>query len=247
MIETWVESLTSSEKPLALPAGAVIIRHLGRHDYPPVYAAMQAFTAARDATTVDELWLVEHPPVFTLGQNGKPEHLLAPGDIPVIPVDRGGQVTYHGPGQAVVYLLLDVRRAQLGVRQLVTLLEQSVVALLTDYGIAGYARPEAPGVYVAGAKIAAIGLRIRHGCCYHGLSLNVDMDLAPFTRINPCGYPGLAVTQLHDLGVTLGWQAVGELLLTQLTRQLGYTTRQYAAGLPALTPPENGHVRSEPH
>lgn len=234
------------EQPPELPVGAVVIRRLGRQNYRPVYAAMQAFTAGREATTVDELWLVEHPPVFTLGQNGKPEHLLAPGDIPVIPVDRGGQVTYHGPGQVVIYLLLDVRRAQLGVRQLVTILEQAVVALLADYGITGYARPEAPGVYVAGAKIAALGLRIRHGSCYHGLSLNVDMDLTPFTRINPCGYPGLAVTQLRDLGVALGWQAAGELLLSQLTRQLGYTTRQYAAGLPVSTSPENGHVRPEP-
>lgn len=175
------------------------VRELGRRDYEPVWRAMQAFTDRRDADTADELWLVEHPPVFTVGLNGKPEHLLSPGNIPVVPVDRGGQVTYHGPGQLVAYTLLDLRRLGLGPRQLVTVLEGAVIALLAEAGIHAEARREAPGVYVDGAKIAALGLRVRRGCCYHGLSLNVGMDLEPFSRINPCGYPGLKVTQVSEL------------------------------------------------
>ena len=190
----------------------VQVRQLGRIDYQTAFAAMQAFTEARDAATLDELWLLEHPPVFTLGLNGRPEHLLAPGAIPVIRVDRGGQVTYHGPGQLVVYVLLDLRRAQLGVRQLVTLLEQTVIELLAHYGVTAHARPEAPGVYVGPAKIASLGLRVRRGCSYHGLSLNRDMDLEPFSRINPCGYPGLRVTQLRDLGIFAGLEEVQEIV-----------------------------------
>jgi lipoyl(octanoyl) transferase len=193
---------------------------------------MRAFTETRDADTLDELWLVEHPPVFTQGLAGKAKHLLASGDIPVIQVDRGGQVTYHGPGQVVVYCLLDVRRLGLSVRGLVTALEQAVIDLLAAYGIIAQARPDAPGVYVNGAKVASLGLRIRQGRSYHGLSLNVDMDLEPFTRINPCGYPGLQVTQLRDLGVLLTPDAVAEELLPVLGRQFGYMTFSPIDGLP---------------
>ncbi|WP_242469296.1 lipoyl(octanoyl) transferase LipB [Rhabdochromatium marinum] len=181
---------------------------------------MQDFTAARDASTPDELWILEHDPVFTLGQAGRPEHLLNPGAIPVIHCDRGGQVTYHGPGQLVVYVLFDLRRARLGVRELVQRLEQAVIAMLETQGIAGSTRAGAPGVYVAEAKIAALGLRVRQGCSYHGLALNVAMDLAPFACINPCGYPGLQVTQLADLGCALPLAAVANLLVDALREQL---------------------------
>jgi lipoyl(octanoyl) transferase len=177
------------------------VRHLGLADYEPVWHDMQAFTAARTASTPDELWILEHPPVFTLGRNGKQEHLLDTGAIPVIQVDRGGQVTYHGPGQLVAYTLLDISRRQLGVQSLVRILEQVVIDLLADYGIDGRRRDKAPGVYVAGRKIAALGLRVRKGRAFHGLSFNIDMDLTPFAMINPCGYRGLEVTQLADLGV----------------------------------------------
>lgn len=200
----------------------MVLRHLGRCEYLPVFDAMRTFTDARDADTVDELWQVEHPPVFTQGIAGKAEHLLAPGDIPVIKVDRGGQVTYHGPGQVVIYCLLDVRRLKLSVRGLVTALEQSVIELLAAHRITAQARPDAPGVYVDGAKIASLGLRIRQGRSYHGLSLNVDMDLEPFGRINPCGYPGLRVTQLRDLDVHLTPDAAAEALLARLGFNLGY-------------------------
>jgi lipoyl(octanoyl) transferase len=181
---------------------------------------MQRFTEERTADTPDELWLVEHPPVFTVGLNGKAEHLLNPGAIEVVQVDRGGQVTYHGPGQVVLYLLVDLRRRGLGVRALVNLMEQAVIDLLAGYGIAANARQDAPGVYVDGAKVASLGLRVRRGCSYHGLALNVAMDLEPFSRINPCGYPGLAVTQLRELGVTDGMAAAGEQLLAQLAEKL---------------------------
>jgi lipoyl(octanoyl) transferase len=206
---------------------------------------MKAFTETRNAHTADELWAVEHPPVFTQGLNGKPQHLLAPGDIPVIPVDRGGQVTYHGPGQIVVYLLLDVRRANWGPRQLVTLMEQAVIDLLAHYTIVGIARPDAPGVYVNGAKVASLGLRIRRGCSYHGLSLNTAMDLRPFARINPCGFSGLQVTQLRDLGVQADSDDIRELLLFQLAARLGYTTIGWVTGLPAPAEQETDHVRTE--
>lgn len=183
------------------------------------------FTEARGADTADEIWLVEHPPVFTLGLAGRREHLLAPGEIPVVGTDRGGQVTYHGPGQVVLYPLLQLRRHGLGVRRLVTLLEETVVDLLAEHGVAAAARPDAPGVYVDGAKVAALGLRIRHGCSYHGLALNVAMDLEPFGRINPCGHPGMAVTDLHRLGVDLDWaeaaDALARLLLARLTATPG--------------------------
>lgn len=200
----------------------LLLRRLGQRDYLSVFEAMKAFTEQRHPDCADELWLVEHPPVFTQGLNGRAEHLIATGDIPVIQVDRGGQVTYHGPGQLVVYLLVDLRRAGFGVRTLVTALEQAVVALLADFGVVAAARPDAPGVYVAGEKVAALGLRIRRGCSYHGLSLNVAMDLSPFDRINPCGYPGLGVTHLRALGIEATEQHIAERLLLQLTRRLGH-------------------------
>lgn len=199
---------------------APVIRRLGLQAYAPVWRDMQRFTDERDAATPDELWWVEHPPVFTVGLNGKAEHLLNPDGIDVIQVDRGGQVTYHGPGQVVLYLLVDLRRRGLGVRALVNLMEQAVIALLADHGITARARQDAPGVYVDGAKIASLGLRVRRGCSYHGLALNVDMDLEPFRRINPCGYPGLAVTQLRDLGVTESQTGVGEKLLVRMVENL---------------------------
>ncbi len=180
---------------------SAILRLLGRVDYAPTWRAMQAFTDARDADTPDELWFLEHAPVFTQGLNGKAEHLLAPGDIPVVGIDRGGQVTYHGPGQLVLYALIDLRRRGIGVRELVVALENAVIALAAKHGVNAAARREAPGVYVRGRKLASIGLRVRRGCSYHGLALNVDMDLEPFRRINPCGMTGLAMTQFADEGV----------------------------------------------
>jgi len=206
------------DTPRAAPP--IEIKQLGLVDYEPTWRAMQAFTEQRDAATPDQIWLLQHPPVFTLGLNGKPEHLLAPGEIPVVPVDRGGQVTYHGPGQIVLYPLLDLRRRNLGVRRLVTLLEQSVIGLLAEYGIDAVARPDAPGVYVDGRKIASLGLRVRRGASYHGLSFNVAMDLAPFRRINPCGYAGLEVTQLRDLGIDEPLPRVEAALTRHLLEQL---------------------------
>jgi lipoyl(octanoyl) transferase len=179
----------------------VIVRALGRVAYEPTWRAMQAFSRARDSDTADQLWRVEHPPVFTLGLAGRPEHVVDPGDIPVVKTDRGGQVTYHGPGQAVVYTLLDLRRAKLGVKALVRQVEEAVIETLSGYGIQGARRTGMPGVYVGEAKIAAVGLRIARGSAYHGVALNSDLDLAPFARIDPCGYPGLASTRLADQGV----------------------------------------------
>ena len=199
------------------------LRRLGLVEYASSWRAMQSFTDSRTADTEDELWLLQHPPVFTQGRAGKAEHLLQPGDIPVVQSDRGGQVTYHGPGQWVVYLLIDLHRAGLGVRGLVTLMERSVVALLGLYGISAQPRPDAPGVYVDGAKIASLGLRVRRGRSFHGLALNVDMDLAPFARINPCGHRGMAVTSMaRCLGGSGGMDMdeVGERLLAQLWRGL---------------------------
>jgi len=186
----------------------MFVRHLGQADYARVWHAMQNFTESRSPDTPDELWFLQHAPVFTLGRSGKQEHLHDTGDIPVIKVDRGGQVTYHGPGQLVVYTLLDLTRRQLGVQSLVRILEQAVIDLLAGHGLTATRRDKAPGVYVDGRKIAALGLRVRRGCCFHGLSLNVDMDLTPFSMINPCGYPGLQVTQLADLGVAEPLDAV---------------------------------------
>ncbi len=178
----------------------VLVKDLGRTDYETVFRAMQSFTDKRTQETPDEIWLTEHEPVFTQGQAGKEEHLIAPGDIPVVQSDRGGQVTYHGPGQIVGYLLFDLRRMGLSVRGLVTGIEDAVVNTLASYGICGAPRADAPGVYVDSAKIAALGLRVRRGCSYHGLSLNVNMDLAPYARINPCGLANIDVTQMCDLG-----------------------------------------------
>ncbi len=199
---------------------ALVVKRLGRVDYAPTFDAMRAFTAARTAETPDELWIVEHPPVYTLGQAGKPEHILRDVGIPVVPIDRGGQVTYHGPGQVVIYLLLDLTRRRLKVRELVTAIEQAVIDLLADFGVAAARRDGAPGVYVGEAKIAALGLRIRNGCSYHGVALNVDMDLSPFAAINPCGYPGLLVTQTRDLNLPLTAHEAGERLCQHLLQQL---------------------------
>jgi lipoyl(octanoyl) transferase len=181
----------------------ITIRNLGLQHYETTWQAMQQFTLDRSEETIDEIWIVEHFPVYTLGLNGKPEHLLDAGAIPVIHSDRGGQVTYHGPGQLVIYTLLDIKRLKIGVRQLVTILEQAMISTLAGYGIAGFARLDAPGVYVEGKKIGSIGMRIKKNCSYHGLSFNNQMDLSPFDSINTCGYPGLEVTQLADLGVTV--------------------------------------------
>lgn len=209
-----------SGNPPAVPRPALLIRHLGRVAYEPTWRAMQDFTARRGAETADELWVLEHPPVYTLGQAGRAEHLIAPTTIAVVPIDRGGQITYHGPGQVVTYVLVDLRRRGYGVRELVARMEQAVIDVLAGAGVAAGRRPKAPGVYVAGAKIAALGLRVRNGCSYHGLAFNVDMDLAPFAAINPCGYPGLAVTQCRDLGIALDVGTAGERLANALAARL---------------------------
>ena len=197
-----------------------VVKRLGRVDYEPTFQAMQAFTASRSSETPDELWIVEHPPVYTLGQAGKPEHILRDVGIPVVKIDRGGQVTYHGPGQVVIYLLLDLPRRKIKVRELVTAIEQAVIDLLAEHGISAERRDGAPGVYVGEAKVAALGLRIRNGCSYHGVSLNVDMDLTPFAAINPCGYAGLKVVQTKDLNVPLTVFDAGEQLSQHLLQQL---------------------------
>jgi len=198
------------------------IRRLGLQDYELVWRQMKAFTLTRNAATPDELWQVEHPPVYTLGVSAKVEHLpRADNGIALVKTDRGGQITYHGPGQIVIYTLLDLRRRNVGVRTLVRKLERAVIELLRDYRVDSNAREDAPGVYVAGAKVAALGLRIRNGCCYHGLSLNVDMDLTPFSIINPCGYPGLEVTQLRALGVSDSAVLIADKLLDKLGVELG--------------------------
>jgi lipoyl(octanoyl) transferase len=198
----------------------VIIRRLGRVDYLPTWQAMQRFTDERDADTEDELWLLQHPPVFTLGMAADPSHVLAAGDIPVVQTDRGGQVTYHGPGQLVLYALLDLRRNGLGVRDLVMLLERAVIEFVGAHGVQAEGRRDAPGVYVSGRKLASVGMRIRRGASYHGLALNVDLDLSPFARINPCGMAGMQVTQLADLGVPGTVEVVGERLADWLVTQV---------------------------
>jgi len=195
---------------------SIHIKALGMVDYEPTWQAMQRFTAERTADTVDEIWLLQHPPTYTQGQAGKPEHLLNPTSIPVVKIDRGGQITYHGPGQIVAYLLLDLRRWKINVRELVRLMEQAIIDLLAEYGVKAEGRQDAPRVYVGHAKIAAHGLKIKNGCCYHGLSFNVDMDLSPFDNINPCGYEGLRVTQAIEFGITVPW----EELQAQLTQNL---------------------------
>jgi len=202
----------------------VVVRHLGLQAYETVWRAMRAFTESRTAHTPSEIWLLEHPPVFTLGQAGRIEHLLAPGDIPVIHSDRGGQVTYHGPGQLVLYLLLDLKATGRGIRGLVTAMEEAVIGLLADEGIQAHARPDAPGVYVEEQKVAALGLRVRRGYTYHGLALNVDLDLEPFSRINPCGHAGQAVTSLAELGIDMSPIEAGRKLVERLAVDLGLET-----------------------
>ena len=206
-----------------MAAADLIVRHLGLVDYLPTLEAMRRLTAERDEATPDEIWLLQHPQVFTQGQAGKPEHLLAPGDIPVVQVERGGQVTFHGPGQLVGYLMLDLRRLDLGVRELVTVMEQALVEVLAGYGVEAAPKVDAPGVYVNGDKIASLGLRVRRGCSFHGLALNVDMDMTPFQRINPCGYAGLQMTQLRDLvALPPAFDEVARRLEQALRHRLGY-------------------------
>lgn len=205
------------------PAREIAIRSLGPRDFEPTWRAMREFTESRGPATADEIWFTEHPPVFTLGLNADRSHLLAPGDIPVVPIDRGGQVTYHGPGQLMIYPLLDLRRSGLGVRGLVSALEQSVVDLLAESGIEAAARREAPGVYTGGRKLASVGLRIRRGASYHGMALNVDVDLEPFSRINPCGFAGLQVVDMRRLGLEADLAAVAGRLQDHLLRRLSGT------------------------
>lgn len=200
--------------------GGVLVQHLGRVEYQPTWRAMQDFTATRNDLTPDELWVLEHPPVFTQGQAGKPEHILRTTDIPVIAIDRGGQITYHGPGQVVIYVLVDLRRRGYGVKELVARMEQGVIDLLAESSVLAERQAGAPGVYVGGAKIAALGLRIKQGRSYHGLSLNVDMDLSPFALINPCGYPGMTVTQTRNLGVRETTDELGARLAAVLVEQV---------------------------
>ncbi len=219
-------------------AREVAVRDLGQQTYEPVWHAMRQFTNCRDAATRDEIWFTEHLPVFTLGVNASREHLLAPGDIPVIQIDRGGQVTYHGPGQLMIYPLIDIRRAGIGIRDLVTALEQSVVDLARDYGIDAASREDAPGVYVSGAKLASVGLRIRRGASFHGMALNVDVDLEPFSRINPCGFRDLEVTDLVRLGAERDLGAVSHKLLPRLLHHLHLDDARLvvaAGSLPAAT------------
>lgn len=215
-------------------ARPALVRDLGRQPYAPVWHAMQRFTDARNDDSPDELWVVEHDPVFTLGQAGKDEHVLAPGDIPVLHVDRGGQVTYHGPGQIVIYPLLQLRRLGIGVRDYVCRIEQAIIDTLDEWNIGAERQDGAPGVYVAGAKVAALGIRVRRGCTFHGLAFNVAMDLEPFRRINPCGYQGLQVTSVVDLGGPSGMAAVKPVLLGHLARQFGLDL-QPTSELPDLT------------
>ena len=202
----------------------LVVKHHGLAEYETTWRAMQTFTAARTSETADEIWLLQHPPVFTLGMAGKREHLLNDIGIPVVAIDRGGQITYHGPGQIVIYLLLDLKRCgngkKMGIKELVRRMEQAIIDTLATYAIAAERLPGAPGVYVAGAKIAALGLRVKNGCTYHGLSLNVDMDLTPFHAINPCGYAGMAVTQISELGARATVHEAGEALLASLLRQI---------------------------
>ncbi|MEQ4453151.1 MULTISPECIES: lipoyl(octanoyl) transferase LipB [Kosakonia] len=205
----------------------ILIRNLGLQPYDPISRAMHEFTDARDETTPDEIWLVEHHPVFTQGQAGKAEHVLAPGDIPVIQSDRGGQVTYHGPGQQVMYVLINLKRRKVGVRELVTLLENTVINTLATLGIDAQARADAPGVYVQGKKICSLGLRIRKGCSFHGLALNIDMDLAPFMRINPCGYAGMEMTQVSQLVENSDMDKLRTILIQQFLALLNNPPHQY--------------------
>lgn len=211
----------------------LIVRQLNTMDYSRVWHAMQHFTDERDDQTIDELWLVEHPPVFTQGQAGKAEHLLMPGDIEVVKVDRGGQVTYHGPGQQVIYFMINLRRRKMGVRQLVTLIENAIVESLNDFNIKAYPKPDAPGVYVDDKKIASLGLRVRKGCSFHGLALNVNMDLSPFLRINPCGYAGLEMIQTCDIDGPKNIADASDALVKHLVTLLLTDEVKYQTGLPS--------------
>ncbi len=212
----------------------LVVRQWGRQDYLPVWQAMHEFTDQRDETTRDEIWLVEHNPVFTQGQAGKAEHLLNTGDIPVVQSDRGGQVTYHGPGQLVVYFLINLRRKKLGVRDLVTDIENLVINTLKAYNIESAARPDAPGVYVDGKKICSLGLRIRKGSSFHGLALNVNMDLSPFLRINPCGYQGMEMVQVSNLGGPENTREVEQQLIQELVKLFGYEHVEFSTEAPSI-------------
>lgn len=213
---------------------ALQVRKLGTVPYVPTWHAMQQFTQARDAATPDEIWLLEHPPVFTQGQAGRPEHILAQGDVPIVQVDRGGQVTYHGPGQLMAYLLLDIARKKIGVRELVTAIENALVEALASWNITAAPRPNAPGVYVDGRKIASLGLRIRRGCAFHGLALNVAMDMAPFSAINPCGYAGMAMAQVRDFMPDITMADATDRVLTALQGQLDYPRAEHTRARPPL-------------
>ncbi|MFT4924871.1 MAG: lipoyl(octanoyl) transferase [Phenylobacterium sp.] len=212
----------------------LVIRQLGRYAYVPVWQAMQKFTDNRDENTPDEIWVVQHDPVFTQGQAGKEEHLLFPGDIPVVKVDRGGQVTYHGPGQIVVYVLLNLKRRKIGIRELVTHIENAIIKTLQHYDITAAAKPDAPGVYVDGKKIASLGLRVRKGCTFHGLALNVDMDLEPFSRINPCGYAGLEMIQCTDFATAQQLAPIEQQLVDHLSTLLQASNVSTTTGLDDL-------------
>lgn len=213
----------------------LVVRSLGQQPYLETWEAMKDFTASRDRSTVDEIWCLEHPRVFTQGQAGKAEHILLPGDIPVIQVDRGGQVTYHGPGQLVVYLMIDLPRRKLGVRALVDTIEQSIVGALAPLGIDAAPRPDAPGVYTDGAKIASLGLRVRRGCSFHGLALNVNMDMEPFSRINPCGYAGMPMCQVRDFQPDASVYDLEQRLVAQLVNRLGRTRVDYRTDAPVAS------------
>ena len=214
------ETVVAQGSSTADPPRALVVKHLGLTAYAETFAAMRAFTLARDADTVDEIWFTEHEPVYTLGLAGKPAHVLNPRAIPVVQADRGGQVTYHGPGQLIGYLLLDLKRRDLKVRELVRLIEDAVIATLADFGVAGHRRAGMPGVYVGSAKIAALGLKVKNGCSYHGVSLNVDMDLAPFAGINPCGYENLEVTQLKAIQPPLNRTALPAVTVAAVAQRL---------------------------
>ncbi len=219
-----------NEQSIASDANGVIVRQLGRQPYEPIFEAMKRFTDERDQNTQDEIWLVEHDAVFTQGQAGKAEHILMPGDIPVVQVDRGGQVTYHGPGQQVIYLMLNIKRRKLGVRHLVTAMEEAVVGLLEKYGVTAYPKPDAPGVYVDEKKVCSLGLRIRNGCSFHGLALNVNMDLSPFQRINPCGYAGMEMIDTARLNGPTTLEIAGNELTHLLLEALSIAQPTYKEG-----------------
>lgn len=219
-----------NEQSIASDANGVIVRQLGRQPYEPIFEAMKRFTDERDQNTQDEIWLVEHDAVFTQGQAGKAEHILMPGDIAVVQVDRGGQVTYHGPGQQVIYLMLNIKRRKLGVRHLVTAMEEAVVGLLEKYGVTAYPKPDAPGVYVDEKKVCSLGLRIRNGCSFHGLALNVNMDLSPFQRINPCGYAGMEMIDTARLNGPTTLETAGNELTHLLLEALSIAQPTYKEG-----------------